>query len=66
MMKFPTMPVKAFVAVAALTLLTAASPAPAPAPTPAIADAVYEVDNCPDYVRDEADDRRIKLIPGMI
>lgn len=61
MKKFLTMPAKAFVALAALTLLTGAAKS-----TPSPKDAGYKANTCQDSVKDKADEKRNKLIRGMI
>lgn len=65
---FLTRPLKAGVAIAALVLLTAANstPAPQPAPAPAPQDTDYQKNTCEEPARDQSDEKRTKLIRGML
>lgn len=60
MKTFLTMPLKAVVAVAVLTLLSGAKQAPAPQ------DVDYEASACPQFTKDKAGEQRSTLIRGMI
>ncbi len=60
MKTFLTMPLKAVVAVAALTMLSGAKQAPAPE------EADYQASACAQSTKDKADEQRSTLIRGMI
>ena len=60
MKTFLTMPLKAVVAVAALTLLSGAKQAPPPQ------DADYTASECPQSAKEKAGEQRSTLIRGMI
>lgn len=63
---FLTRPLKAGVAIAALVLLTAANSTPAPQPAPAPQDTDYQKNTCEEPARDQSDEKRTKLIRGML